>query len=771
MTALTGIRILDLSTGIAAPIVGMLAGDFGADVIKVEGATDDPAAYLPGYAIWNRNKRSVVVDPLQQSDLEWLTASVRGADVCILGVRDSLADWGDAVQDAASCNPGLVVLRMPPYIDGWEPWSYGGESNGLLAAYGGQAMRQSSETGGPIETLSPHMLYIHGIWAAACLAAALVERTVSGLGQVVTVTGFQAVLEATTAALSVDPVGVEVDTAVGPAGRHPTYRQFRCSDGVWIASGALGPKFETAMLKALGLDDILNDPRIDGITARMSLPENMPWCVSRITAVVASRTAAEVLKLLAGLGIPCGPLQTREQWFDGEQVRAIGMRVEIDDPVRGRVTMPGSVVTLTKTPATFTRHAPARGEHNGVRPWSPREVAPSTAPRYVEGPLAGFRVLNLGTFVASPFAGSLLSELGADVVKVEPVTGDPFRISGYTFNRGMRSLAIDLSSPQGQAAFHRVAAVSDIVMDGMRPGVMHKLHVDYDSLAVLKPDLVALSLSAYGEGGPLSPEPGVDMVVQALSGMMTAWGGNDDPVLNSIPIDDVATAAMSVLGSVLGLYHRQISGEGQRIWDSLAGMSVFLQMDDMVRFSGRTPPQSGSRDLRGMSPLQSYYRCDDGWIYLDAALAGDRGDVLDRLQKASLVTTPAAVDLELGRQLASSLAELDVSAAIRTVEAAGLRAVRARRVNEVLQDPRLLDAEMFHVRTSDEQGTFMMPGRYAGFSRTQRRGPMSPAGIGEHTVAVLTEAGLDSTEIGSLLETDVVRAGGGVRHVLPIQYR
>lgn len=763
MSALAGLRALDLSTGVAGPVVGMILGDFGADVVKIDSPTPDPASDRPGYAVWNRNKRSVLVDPERADDLQWLAAAVRGADVCILGDGARLDDWGADVARAARENGALVVVSLPAYLPDFTPW-VGGESHGLLAAAGGQATRQSSTAGGPIESMSPHLLYIHGIWAATCAVSALVERTISGRGQTVTVSGIQAVLEATVNALSTDPTLPDASTTVGPAGRHPTYRHFACADGSWISVGALGPKFESTLLRALDLTEVLEDPRIGGVTARMSLPENLGWCNALISAAFAARPRAELLELITGLGIPCGPVSSREEWFDSEQIAAIGMRVEVLDPARGPVQMPGVPIVLTRSPGEVRRHAPRPGEHDGMTPWPAKAPVDPERTRFVPGPLAGFRVVNMGTFVASPYAGLLLSELGADVVKVEPYTGDPFRVSGYTFNRGMRSIAMDLSAPEGRSALHRLAATCDVVMDAMRPGVSAKLGFDYESLVAHRPDIITMSLSAYGEGGPLSTRPGVDMVIQAESGMMSSWGGDGIPISNTIAINDVATAALSALTCVLALHHRQVTGEGQRTWDSLAGTSVLLQMEDMVRFAGREPAPVGQPDLRGLRPLQSYLEAKDGWIYIDVPACDD--GAVERLRETGLLGSA-----DDASALGDAVGRTSVEEALELLVRARVPSTRARRVSEVLRDPRLLEAEAFHIRRSDDGHPFMMTGRYAGFSRTQRRGPMMPPGAGEHSRQVLAEAGLEPTEIDTLIAGEIVFEGTAIPHVLPITYR
>jgi crotonobetainyl-CoA:carnitine CoA-transferase CaiB-like acyl-CoA transferase len=764
MSALSGVRVLDLTTGIAGPVVGMFLADFGADVIRIDGPAPDPQADNPGYVVWHRNKRAVLVDPARHDDLEWLAVSVAGADVVILGHGASLSDWGSAVEISGRANRELITLRLPAYLDGHSGWG-GGESDLLLGALAGQAMRQSSISGGPIASMSPYLSYCHAIWATTCLVAALVERTVSGLGQVVTVTGMNAVMEATVYSLNTSPTSPDPDTKVGVAGRHPSYRHFVCGDGKWMAVGALGPKFEERLLRALGLEHVLDDERIAGVTARMALPENLPWVLELFDAAFTARTRDEMLALVEGIGIPCGPMNSREEWFDGEVVRAIGMHVSVDDSARGTVQMPGVPIVLTRTPGSV-RHAALPPQAPGeVEPWSAKRATAETAPRYVPGPLTGFRVLNMGTFVASPYAGLLLSELGAEVIKVEPITGDPFRVSGYAVNRGMRSISIDLSTESGQAVFHRLAADVDIVMDAMRPGVMKKLNIDYDTLSRLNPRIVTQSLSAYGEGGAQAHRPGVDMVIQAESGMMSSWGGADMPIGNTIAINDVASAALSALVSLLGLYERQISGQGQRTWNSLAATSVLLQLEHMVRYEGRPAAPVGHRDYRGGHPLRSFYEAADGWVSVDVHTFDDTAAEA-RLRSVGLVG-----DGSLRANLEASLAALPVTEALVRLARAGIPSVRARTVSEVLRDPDMLEAEVVHIRLDDSGDSFMQTGRYAGFSRTQRRGPMVPPGNGEHTRAILGRSGLTDADIERLLSEKAVFAGGPVEHRLPISYR
>src|ERR1039457_2913391 len=174
--ALADIRGVDLSTRVAGPWAAMLLADFGADLVKVEPPSGDPGRSRPGFAMWNRNKRSLTIDA--QATPHRLLDLLAVADVCVSGGGPGgLADPADA-EAACKANPGLVYLKVPPFL-GETPWAGGAESAGLLWALVGMALRQSSFDGGPIDPAFPYVLYLQGAWAAAAAIAALIEPQAS----------------------------------------------------------------------------------------------------------------------------------------------------------------------------------------------------------------------------------------------------------------------------------------------------------------------------------------------------------------------------------------------------------------------------------------------------------------------------------------------------------------------------------------------------------------------------------------------------------------
>jgi crotonobetainyl-CoA:carnitine CoA-transferase CaiB-like acyl-CoA transferase len=362
-------------------------------------------------------------------------------------------------------------------------------------------------------------------------------------------------------------------------------------------------------------------------------------------------------------------------------------------------------------------------------------------------------VLNLGTFVATPYTGFLLSELGADVIKVEPLAGDPYRRSGFGVNRGMRSLAIDLATPDGIALLHQVVPHADVVTDGLRPGVADKLGIGYETLQAIKPDIITMSVAPYGVRGELAGSGGVDMVLQAMSGAMLAQGTDDAPVGNTIAIMDVTTAALSTFATTLALYHRERTGEGQRVWDSLLGTSTFLALGELARYPGRPPAVRGGTDFKGREPLDRYYPVADGWIRVQATEPA--AITASRLQQAGLAIEEVTTD-----SLASALAPMPGEQAVSAFTAAGIPAVTARRLTAVLRDRELLPSEFAHFRRADDGTTIATPGRYATFSRTQRQGPLTPPGIGEDTREVLQMAGLSPADVQAAIDAKIVATGG-----------
>jgi crotonobetainyl-CoA:carnitine CoA-transferase CaiB-like acyl-CoA transferase len=686
MSALHGVRVLDLSGGRAGPLAAMLLADFGAEVVRIAPG---------GHPVWDRGKRVVDADR---------AALVGGADVVVTG-------------ELLDAHERAVVLHVPPTL-GPPPWAGGAESDALITAWYGIPLRQGSFDGGPVDSIYPVVTTLQGIWAAACAVAALIERERSGLGQSVTVSGDHGAMIAAAGALTFRTGDVENPPprrVRGPGGAIPFYRTYECADGRWLFFAALTPRFTQLGFEVLGLTGLFDDERLGGRgRAAMISPEHSEWVTQTIAARFKTRPREEWLAQLRAVGCPSGPIDEREDWLDHPQVRAVGMRVEADDPLVGPIVMPGVPVTLHATPGTARPRV-----FGGAPSWGPRDPAPrDVAGRH--GPLDGFRVLDLGAIIAGPFSASLLGDLGADVVKVEPLTGDSFRGPGFAaYNKGQRGVALDLQKDAGRDAFLDLVRTADVVVDNYRPRVLQRLRIDWDSLRAVNPNVISASITGFGEGGPYGGDAGFDPVLQAMSGMMRAQGGDSDPVFFTVPVNDVAGSASLAFGALLALLHRERTGEPQRVSTSLTAMSVLLQTEALSRYAGRPPAPLGSRDHVGPSATDRFHRTADGWIRAH----GEAPDDSERRPRDEV---------------------------LKTLYEAGVPAVAARTLSELAGDPDVVAGEILHADPRPDRDGFTS-GRHARFSRTMRAGALVSPSLGEHTRDVLREIGYADETIDELI--------------------
>jgi crotonobetainyl-CoA:carnitine CoA-transferase CaiB-like acyl-CoA transferase len=752
--ALAGVRVVDFCTGIAGPMAAGLLADFGADVVKVELPGGDPARGKASFALWNRNKRGCLIDPADPSARELLRALLAGADVCVVNAAAPPLEGLDPATVTA-LHPGLVYLNMPPYAE-TTPWEGGAESAGLLSAYMSVSLRQNSSSGTPVDPAFPYLLYLQGIWGAACGVAALLERERSGHGQVVTVGGVHGVLVAGSGGLLIDRTVPDKVAAFGAGGPNAMYTRYRCADNQWIFLATLTEKFQLAALRELELAGILDDERIGGDLDALLLPANQAWVRARFEETFLRHTRDEWLSLFRAAGIPAGPLFDRAEFLASEAVSALGLRLEVEDPTWGSVVMPANSVNLVATPAALRRPAPALGEHTfepGQWPARPAPVAEAPA---APGPLHGVRVLDLGVVLAGPFAGALLAELGADVIKVEIPAGDSWRARGMPYIRGQRGLAIDLSAPAGRDAFRALVRSADAVLDNFRAGVLGRLGADYDSLREVRPDIISLSITGFGEASPLAAEPAFDPLLQARSGMMSAQGGAGDPVLLTVPVNDVTTGVASVLGTVVALFHRQRTGQGQRIWTTLVGSAATAQSEELVEAAGREPARQGGPDFLGPGVLDRSYQAADGWVRVQAL----GGDALAGLRRCGLLTGDPASDTELAALLERETARRTRAELVEQLAGSGLAAVPVRRLSELAADPELLRTGILGLLDRSPLTPIYAPLRYAFFSRTQNRDLPLPPAVGQHSAEVLREAGLAGPVIEELIANGTVVQGG-----------
>jgi len=773
--ALAGVRVLDLTGSVAGAVGGMLLADLGADVVKVHPPVPPPARR--GAAMWDRGKRAVTADPSSAADMKALDRLIDGADVLLVGTSGPGVSYRGLLDRGRRPGEPCFWVAMPPYLLDETPWQGGAESAGLLFAWLGHAWNQSSYDDVPVDCLFPLALYMQGIWAAIVAAALLAGRqrglALAPLAVAGGAHGAQLVSPGNFAAGRDDP---HVHRPGGPGGALPNYRTYRCADGKWLFLAAFSNAFIERGLTAAGAGWLFADPRVGGDPGNLRLAKNLTWVARELEQVFATRPRAQWLDLLEAADCPAAPVDEIGTWLDHDQVKALGLRLEAAGDAGQRVVMPGALIDLSLTPVRAG--APAASSWPGITelpPWPAAKAParrfsgggqngsrPSPAPREPQPPLSGLRVLDLGTIIAGPYVGTLLADLGADVIKIErPPHGDEFRVahggrggsSFEVYNRGQRSALLDLSGGEDRLVFDRLAGSADVVVDNYRAGVAGRLGITHDRLAAGNPGIVTVSISAFGETGPLGRRPGFDPVIQAMSGIMRAQGGPvqaDSPAFLTVPINDVLAAGLATLGACAALLARARLGRGQHVGVTLSAACCLLQSEFLTK-SG-FPPESGfpagGRDFPGPGPLDRLYQAADGWIRL-AAVPGQ----LTALAAAGLAPSPLAAppgqagpgDQALAAGIAALLAGLPATEAVARAHAAGVPAVRARKAQELTADEQLLRHGLLTVVEQDDRGvSWVGPGRWLEMPGLAAAAPRVAPQAGEHTDAIRREAGLAS---------------------------
>jgi len=751
MTAYSGVRIADFSQGLAGPMAAMLLGDFDAEVVKVEPPGGDRLKDHPGYLAWNRNKQVVTLDLQSADGLAAAKALIAGADVALFDhAPGGLEALGLDAATLTAAHPALVHAWMPPYGTSGK-WSHLPAHHSLLSGLTAAAFRQGNYTDQPTHLILPVLNYAQAVMGAAGIGAALLERSHSGRGQGVVISGLHGAAESAGVArmLNADPLPRGI-----PPGGNPRYKLYQCADGEWFFLGTLFTNFYKKAFAVLGLEDAFEALEIDMLAAR-----------DLLEAMFMTRTRAEWLEALQANDVPCAPVRRREVWFAGETVAEGGLRKTFHHPRHGEVAIPAPPAALSATPASIKGlPQPAAG----LPLWTPRAAGSGQA---AGPPLAGVKVLNLGTVIAGAYAGTLLSSYGAEVLKVEPPEADPFRSDGpgfVTYNRGGRGLGLNLRHPETRELFLELAKTADVVIDNYRMGVRKRLGIDYAALRAVNPRIISCSVNAYGDTGARAALPGFDPLLQSEGGMMAAQGGEGDPILYTIAVNDVATASVVTMSIIAALNARERTGEGQEILTSLMAQSLLFQLSEMVTYEGRPPNDLGGVDCLGVRALHRYYACADGWIGVvcetDAEAAALAGALDVDLGPAPLL---APRDGEIAERLAEALAGRPRGATLDALLAARVAAAPVLRPAETLSDAWLHENHFQEPWVHPRLGPMITVKGYAEFSRTPSGFNRPTPDLGEHTAEVLAEWGVAPDRIAAMMKSGAIFTADGMGGVKP----
>ncbi|PXX01660.1 CaiB/BaiF CoA transferase family protein [Mycolicibacterium moriokaense] len=663
-----GLVVAEIGSGSApASLAGMLFADAGARVLKIEPPSGDRMRreHPSGFLVWNRGKESITVD-LHEPEGQAAAWDLAGrVDVVIEGFATGVAaKFGLDEARLRAANPALVYCS----IKGFPSSSRYGAIKGYEAVVTAKTGWMNPGTGGkhgyregPIFSNVLTASVGCGNFAFSGSLAALLARRITGRGQFLEATMAQGLTPADyygvhawqweRGMLAYGPDRPRPDTGektseTSGSRVYPFSRSapMLCSkDGRWVNTTQLLQPQAQALLRALQLDEMLTDHRFEA-APYFDSGEDAEEYVRRLAERFRERTIDEWMpRVLAEDSIAFEPQVFSEEALDHPQARHNGHVVTVRDDVVGPVEQVGPMGTYSATPITIGKSAPLLGGHDSL----PARLSATRPSGSVAHPLSGITVVECGFFYAMPFGVALLAALGARVIKVEPLTGDPIRNAfgiweggGTRTMEGKESICLDLTDPAGQAVLHRLVETADVFITSYRPGADARLGVDHQTLASLNPRLVYVQAPGYGQTGPYSRRAMFAGTASALAGSVGrhagAWlSAEASEGLSAFelavivaprlfaPTDGDSNQSLSIMSNlVAALWHQANTGRGQLIEATMMNGNLWAYADDAVRYAGKPQLRVSDAEFHGIGALYRLYEAASGSVFI--AVTTDR---------------------------------------------------------------------------------------------------------------------------------------------------
>ena len=395
------------------------------------------------------------------------------------------------------------------------------------------------------------------------------------------------------------------------------------------------------------------------------------------------------------------------------------------------------------------------------------------------GSLEGIRVLDLTQVLFGPFATMLLSDLGAEVIKIErPEVGDIARGNGpvvrgqstyfLSLNRGKKSVTLNLATEEGVEVFLELVRNADVVVQNFKPGTMEKMGLSYERVKEYNPRIIYVSGSGFGQDGPYAEKPAFDVIIQAMGGVMSITGEEGGPPIRpGVSYGDIAAGLFLCIATLAALQERHVSGRGQQIDIAMLDCQVAVQENAFVRYlnSGEIPHALGTRHPV-ITPFQTFLTSDgsiavalrggikDQWPLFCAAI--DRVDIID---------DPRFIDgwsrtqnyKALEPIMAAVMKTRTTQEWIKELEKVGIPCGPVNTIDQVVSDPQIAARNMFINVKHPTAGTFKVVNSPFKFSRTHYKVESASPELGEHTQEVLSQlSGMTQDEISRLRDSGII---------------
>ena len=398
-----------------------------------------------------------------------------------------------------------------------------------------------------------------------------------------------------------------------------------------------------------------------------------------------------------------------------------------------------------------------------------------------KGALDGVRVIDMTSLGMGPLAGQILGDYGADVIKLEPPSGDVFRHvlpqssvgmshAFIQFNRNKRSVALDLKKPEGMEAMKRLLATADVVLSNLRPSAMKVLGLDYESVRAIKSDIIYCAGYGYSESGPYAGRPAADDTIQAMSGLaaLQRMATGSLQFVASVVADKAVGQAM--VSAVMGaLIHRMKTGLGQSIEVPMFETMVSFVMPEHVAGKTFEPQQGPTGYSRVINEARRPYATKDGYLCVMPYTTAQWLRFFKLIDREDLASDPKMADpVERSRRFTELYALIEAAMPKRTTDdwvrlliEADILFGKVNTPDDLLIDPHLVARNMFPTVEHPTEGTLRLIGFPIAFSETPNTLRHLPPVLGQHTRELLTELGYSSTDLEAMEEKGVVLRGDG----------
>jgi crotonobetainyl-CoA:carnitine CoA-transferase CaiB-like acyl-CoA transferase len=624
---LDGLNVVDCSLGMAGPRATGLLADYGADVVWVEPPGGDPCRqHQPAaVSVFNRGKRSIVLDPTDQDARATLLRLIAGADVFFEswppGTAERLGMGWDALH---ARHPRLVhcsISGLPAH-------------EGLVHALVGTMAEQVGHREPPIYQGLPFASIGAAYLALIGVLGALLRRHDDGAGRRVETSLLDGALAYHSMMWGETDDSVANPTPVMRLGGTSTMRlvtrSFQCADDEFIGihTGAVGAfgRFMTVV----GLDDRI-PPSETGMDIGVPLaPNQQELLTTELPRIFRTQPRDYWVKALLEADVCAIEHLRPTEVFDTEQAQYNSMVVTVDDPVLGRVEQVAPAAFFPDMPGSVRGPAPSPGQHTAevladlspTAPESAERSAPDRRPL-----LDGVKILDLGAYYAGPYSSRLLADLGADVIKLEPTQGDQLRgleRPFYSAQAGKRSLAANIKDPALKPAVEALVRWADVIHHNLRPGAAERLHLDYEHVRQLNPAAVYLYAPGWGSTGPHHLRQSFAPMMSGYAGVTFEVAGAFNEPMPPVGNEDPGNGLLGAVAILMGLLVRRRTGAGTYIENPQLNATM-AHMAHVVRTTDGEVVGAGRLDTLqfGISAVESLYQTADGWVCVDAVEDGE----------------------------------------------------------------------------------------------------------------------------------------------------